>query len=105
MEIYGGNSTGNGAAVIIPPGVASFVIYNLGVNGLGATFENVTVTTKVANGVGGGPTTSTFIIPLNLGLFGFAPQSGTQYLQPLNNSSSITVAPGPNSQVFVSWTA
>jgi len=96
-NIYGDTSSANGQYVIVPENVVTFVIVNLGVNGLGVSFEDITVETNI---VGTGTTTRTFVIPSTVRVFS-PPAQPT----PLLNSSEIKITPGVNSKVFINWTA
>ena len=98
-NIYGGTSVSNGQPVTIPQNVNSFVIINLGISGLGVSFENTSITTYVVGGTQQGTQVNTFSIPATVK--SFSPPGDTQ---PLLNSSEIVVTPGASSQVFVSWT-
>ena len=86
---FAGSSVTNGTPVVIPPSVKSFSIVNLGVNGIGLNFEDVVLS--------GG---ATYTIPSQVTVHEVSVNEDQDSLPGL----SITVTPGTNSQVFVSWT-
>ena len=85
----GASSGTNGTAVVIPASAKAFSIVNLGVSGLGLTYEPTVLT--------GG---ASYTIPSQVTVHDVTVQEDQDSLP----ASAITVTPGTNSQVFVSWT-
>lgn len=82
-------SGANGTAVTIPASAKSYSIVNLGVDGLGIVFEPVVLTGGAA-----------YTVPVQVQVHDVTVQEDQDTLP----ATAITVTPGTNSQVFVSWT-
>ena len=85
----GASSGTNGTAVVIPASAKAYSIVNLGVNGLGLTYEPTVLT--------GG---ASYTVPSQVTVHDVNVQEDQDSLP----ATAITVTPGINSQVFVSWT-
>lgn len=79
----------NGTAVTIPASAKSYSIVNLGVDGLGISFEPIVLTGGAA-----------YTIPAQVQIYDVTVQEDQDTLPAI----AIVVTPGANSQVFVSWT-
>jgi hypothetical protein len=80
-------SVANGTAVIVPANAKFISIVNLGVSGNGLTFETVVLTGGLA-----------YTIPANVGVHEIGEASKN-----IVATTAVTITPGTNSRVFVSW--